>query len=336
MKNILLNNQEYLIFLAGVMISSGIIKAKNYFNPLFCLLLDKVKSKKLIVYLISFVSGVLPVSGRVSVSAGMLDAIAPKHNNKSRSKFGIIDYLATHHYYLWSPLEKTIIIPMSVFALSYLQVMQYLWPLLLVTLIYTLCYIKVMINEEDIEINKTTNLNKHNLSFALLPLLVGMGFLIGGYNPNIIFGLLSVYYIVYSKEFKFWKFINWNLIVLLFLVNCVANYISTYSSVLEVYAKNQNNILLTCVFGFLFSFLLGSSGKFIGMAVLLTKIFGMKYFILFFAIEYSGYLISPSHKCTCIGKMYFNTPILDYAKALLMWIVLMILTGLGVMILYGN
>jgi hypothetical protein len=34
--------------------------------------------------------------------------------------------------------------------------------------------------------------------------------------------------------------------------------------------------------------------------------------------------------------MYFNTPILDYAKALLMWIVLMILTGLGVMILYGN
>ena len=47
MKNILLNNQEYLIFLAGVMISSGIIKAKNYFNPLFCLLLDKVKSKNI-------------------------------------------------------------------------------------------------------------------------------------------------------------------------------------------------------------------------------------------------------------------------------------------------
>ena len=330
MKNILLNNQEYLIFLAGVMISSGIIKANNYFAPLFTLLLNKVKSKKLIVYLISFVSGVLPVSGRVSVSAGILDTIAPKNNNKSRSKFGIIDYLATHHYYLWSPLEKTIIIPMSVFALNYLQVMQYLWPLLLVTLIYTLCYIKVMIKEEDIEITKTVKINKSNISFVLFPLLIALVFLIGGYNPNIIFGVLSIYYIVYSKEFRFWKFINWNLIGLLFLVNCAANYISTYSNVLEVYAKNQNSVFLTCVFGFLFSFLLGSSGKFIGLAVLLTKIFGMKYFILFFAVEYAGYLVSPSHKCTCIGKVYFDTPILDYAKVLLLWIILIILTGLSV------
>ena len=330
MKNILLNNQEYLIFLAGVMISSGIIKANNYFAPLFNLLLNKVKSKKLIVYLISFVSGILPVSGRVSVSAGILDTITPKYNHKSRSKFGIIDYLATHHYYLWSPLEKTIIIPMSVFTLSYLQVMQYLWPLLLVTLIYTLCYIKVMIKEEDIEITKTVKINKSNLSFVLFPLLTALGFLIGGYNPNIIFGALSIYYIVYSKEFRFWKFINWSLIGLLFLVNCAANYISTYSNVLEVYAKNQNSVFLTCVFGFLFSFLLGSSGKFIGLAVLLTKIFGMKYFILFFAVEYAGYLVSPSHKCTCIGNMYFNTPILDYAKVLLLWIILIILTGLSV------
>jgi hypothetical protein len=76
--------------------------------------------------------------------------------------------------------------------------------------------------------------------------------------------------------------------------------------------------------------LLGSSGKFIGIAVLLTKIFGMKYFVLFFALEYSGYLISPSHKCTCIGKMYFGTPILDYAKVLLLWIILIIITAVSV------
>ncbi len=125
--NILFKNQEYLIFLAGVMVCSGIIKSNNYFTPIFSWLLDKVKSKKLIVYLISFVSGVLPVSGRVSVSAGILDTLAPKDSCKSRSKFGIIDYLATHHYYLWSPLEKTIIIPMAVFSMSYLQVMSYLW-----------------------------------------------------------------------------------------------------------------------------------------------------------------------------------------------------------------
>jgi hypothetical protein len=331
--NVLINNQEYLIFLAGVMICSGIIKSNNYFNPLFAWLLDKFKSKKVIVYLISFVSGVLPVSGRVSVSAGILDTITPKHNHKSRSKFGIIDYLATHHYYLWSPLEKTIIIPMAVLSLSYLQVMSLLWPLLLVTLLYTLCYIKVMINDDDIEIQKPKHTKSSTTLLAVLPLITGIAFLIFGYNANIVFSLLSLYYIFYARDYKFWRHINWNLIGLLFLINCAANYISSYSSILEAYAKNQNNIFLTCIFGFLFSFLLGSSGKFVGLAVLLTKIFGIKYFILFFAVEYAGYLVSPSHKCTCIGKMYFNTPILDYAKVLLLWILLIILTGLSVILI---
>ena len=328
--NTLLKNQEYLIFLAGVMVSSGIIKSNNYFAPIFSWLLDKVKSKKLVVYFVSFVSGVLPVSGRVSVSAGILDTLTPKDNCKSRSKFGIIDYLATHHYYLWSPLEKTIIIPMAVLSLTYLQVMSYLWPLLLVTLLYTICYIKVMVNEEDIEINKQINIEKTKTSFVLFPLLASIGFLIAGYNGNLIFGALSVYYVIFSKDFKFWRHINWSLMGLLFLVTCAANYVSTYDKVFEDYIKNQNNIWLACVFGFLFSFLLGSSGKFIGIAVLLTKIFGMKYFALFFALEYSGYLISPSHKCTCIGKMYFGTPILDYAKVLLLWIILIIITAVSV------
>lgn len=328
--SLLFKNQEYLIFLAGVMISSGIIKSNNYFAPLFSWILEKVKSKKLIVYLVSFISGVLPVSGRVSVSAGILDTLAPKNNSKSRSKFGIIDYLATHHYYLWSPLEKTIIIPMAVLSLSYLQVMSYLWPLLLVTLIYTICYIKVMVKEEDVEIAKQINIEKTKVSFAILPLLTGIGFLIAGYNGNLIFAILAGYYILLSKDYAFWKHINWGLMGILFLVTCGANYISTYESFFEAYIKNQNSILLASIFGFLISFLLGSSGKFIGLAVLLTKIFGMNYFSLFFAVEYAGYLISPSHKCTCIGKMYFGTPILDYAKVLLLWVVLIILTGISV------
>lgn len=333
--NILINNQENLIFLAGVMITCGIIKQNNYFNPLFNWLLQKVKSKKIIVYLISFISGVLPISGRVTVSAGILDTLANK-NIKSRSKFGIIDYLATHHYYLWSPLEKTIIIPMAVLSLSYLQVMSYLWPLLLVTLIYTIGYIKVIVKEEDISINKDIDLQKNKITFALLPLLIGIGFLISGYNPNIIFAILSGYYIFLSKDYAFWKHINWNLIGILFFITCLANYISTYDSLFQIYIKNQNNIFIACIFGFLISFLLGSSGKFIGITVLLTKIFGIKYFTLLFAVEYAGYLISPSHKCTCIGKMYFNTSISDYMKALLLWIILIILTGISVTLLYGN
>ena len=325
----ILKNQEYIIFLIGVMVTSGIIKENNYFGALFSAILDRVKSKKLIVYLVSFISGVLPVSGRVSVSAGILDTIAPEDKN-SRAKFGIIDYLATHHYYLWSPLEKTIIIPMAALSMSYLDVMSYLWPLLAVTLIYTIAYIKVLIKEEDVEIRYKNNFDNKGLFFVLTPLLAGIGFLIAGYSGPIIFSILAFYYMVFSKSFKFWKYINWKLVGLLFFVILASNYISSYTSEFQEYIKNKSDLLVGCILGFLFAFLLGSSGKFIGIAVILTQIFGIEYFTLFFAIEYAGYLISPSHKCTCIGKMYFNTPVIDYAKALLLWVILIILTGISV------
>ncbi len=76
--------------------------------------------------------------------------------------------------------------------------------------------------------------------------------------------------------------------------------------------------------------MLGSSGKFIGITVLLAQVFGLQYFTLFFALEYAAYLISPTHKCTCIGKMYFNTPFLTYAKVLGVWAALVVLVGIMV------
>jgi hypothetical protein len=80
--------------------------------------------------------------------------------------------------------------------------------------------------------------------------------------------------------------------------------------------------------GFLSSVALGSSGKFIGITVLLTQLFGIEYFTMFFAVEYAGYLISPIHKCVAIGKMYFGTPINEYIKVLGVWAVLIILIGM--------
>ncbi len=80
---LLFKNQEYLIFLAGVMISSGIIKSNNYFAPLFSWILEKVKSKKLIVYLVSLPSASkapnmpLPISSFTFSLATLNKSIAP-------------------------------------------------------------------------------------------------------------------------------------------------------------------------------------------------------------------------------------------------------------------
>ncbi len=156
--SLLIKNQEYLFYLIGVFIAVGVIKDHNLFNDLYVLIQKKIKSKKIIVALISAISGILPVPGRVTVSAGILDTIAPRKNKKARAKFGIIDYLATHHYYLWSPLEKTIIMPIAALGLTYWQVISYTWALLLVSLAYIFWYIFTQIKEDEIEI-KTSKEN---------------------------------------------------------------------------------------------------------------------------------------------------------------------------------
>tara|TARA_R110000824_G_C15082286_1_gene664511 strand:+ start:28 stop:1014 length:987 start_codon:yes stop_codon:yes gene_type:complete len=325
--DILLNKQEYVVFLAAIMVSSGIIKDKNYFGVLFGLLVSHIKSKRLLVFLVSLVSGVLPVPGRVSVSAAVLDTLASQEP-ESRSKFGIIDYLATHHYYLWSPLEKTIILPMGVLGLSYVGVLSYTWPLLLVSLLYIGFFICTTIKEGDVTISYKGEESPKALVWTLLPLLLSVGLLVGGYEGWLIFLGLALYYMIMAKTWDIVKYLNWKLLMMVGGIILVSNFIGIYYEELRAYVGAENGVGWAAFLGFCASFALGSSGKFIGITVLLTQVFGLQYFTLFFALEYAAYLISPTHKCTCIGKMYFKTPFLTYAKVLGIWSLLMVAIGI--------
>ena len=62
------------------------------------------------------------------------------------------------------------------------------------------------------------------------------------------------------------------------------------------------------------AFIMGSSGKYAGMTSALVLIFGPQYMVWFLTTEYSGYLLSPAHKCLMIGQQYFGTPIRKYYK----------------------
>ena len=101
---------------------SAYVQRKGLIYPLLNKLTVFVPSKRLFVVVTSAVAGVLPIAGRVSISAGILDTIAPK--DERRKHYGILDYLSTHHYYLWSPFEKSVItplvVPCKVVSLSFL------------------------------------------------------------------------------------------------------------------------------------------------------------------------------------------------------------------------
>ncbi len=309
------------------MFVTGILKERGYLTDLFRLLTQKIKSKKAVVFLVSLFGGVLPIPGRVALSASMLNSIAPV-DNKKRKKFGIIDYLATHHYYLWSPLEKTVIIPMAVLGLSYMTFMSYVWPLLLITALYITFYI-MSLNDDEIDIEvKDEPINKKNMTLVVLPFLSTI--LISCFTPYyfLAFTVFTFYLISYSNSwYKLLDYINWELLVIVAFVIILGNIINANYDYIETFIKHYiptKNIILVSMIGFVASFLLGSSSKYAGIVSLLTAAFGMKYFVLFFTLEYSAYLISPSHKCLPIGQKYFHTGFMTYLKALIIWIALML------------
>ena len=294
---------------------------------IFKLLEQRVKSKRLVVFLVSLFGGILPIPGRVAISASMLNAIAPTDRQK-RKKFGVIDYLATHHYYLWSPLEKTVIIPMAVLGLTYMQFMSYIWPLLLISGLYIGYYISSL-KEDEIEIDvKDEPMNWKNIGLVVLPFLLTI--LISCITDYYFaaFATFTTYLITYSNSWKkLLSYINWQLVFIVAGIIILGNFINSYYSLMESYIKTYNNpknILVVSVISFLISFLLGSSTKYASIVSLLTSVFGMHYFVLFFTLEYSAYLISPSHKCLPIGQKYFHTGFMTYLKALIIWISIMI------------
>jgi hypothetical protein len=258
----------------------------------------------------------------------MLNSIAPI-DNKKRKKFGIIDYLATHHYYLWSPLEKTVIIPMAVLGLTYMQFMSYIWPLLLISVLYVTYYILSLEDDEiDIEV-KDGPINMQNITMVVIPFLVTI--LMCVFLTQYYFGFFTgftVWLVYYSKSWnKILGYIDWELIWIVALVIILGNLVGSYYNVIEGYIKQYSkpeHILVVAMISFLSSFMLGSSAKYASIVSLLTSVFGMHYFVLFFTLEYSAYLISPSHKCLPIGQKYFHTGFMTYLKALIVWISLMI------------
>ena len=310
-----------------IMFVTGILKERGYLSDVYRVLAQKIKSKRMVVFLVSLFGGVLPIPGRVALSASMLNSIAPV-DNKKRKKFGIIDYLATHHYYLWSPIEKTVIIPMAVLGMTYATFMSYVWPLLLISALYIGYYIMTLRDDEiDIEVNNQPVDWKH-FFLVVLPFLVTI--MISCFTDYYFqsFTIFTLYLISFSNSWKnLLNYIDWELLLLvggiIVLGNLVGSYYDEIENLIKQYSQPEH-IVIVSVLGFLASFLLGSSAKYAGIVSLLTSVFGMEYFVLFFTLEYSAYLISPSHKCLPIGQRYFHTGFLTYLKALVVWISLMI------------
>lgn len=302
--DLLLHNQQYILLLAAVMALSFTAKKTQVFMPFYAWIAKTVKSKRAVVALISLFSGILPISGRVAVSAGALDTIAPD-DVKKRKYYGVIDYLSTHHFYFWSPLEATVLTPMAVLGITYSQLMGKLWPLLATAAVVILFYIFKVLKEDEIDIViPEKSLKKKDKEPWQIEADAKRD---------------RKQLVDYAKTLVFTA-------IVIVIGNVVKANFDSIKAWVES-AHQHNLIILVALVGFLASFALGSSGKFAGFVALSASVFGIETLPLFFAFDYAGYMLSPTHKCLVVGKSYFKTPLREYYKAILSLTIPLILMG---------
>ena len=336
--NVLLKDISYLWMIFFIMITAGLAKDYQLFAPAFAYVRNTFRSNKFVVVLLSAIGGVLPIEGRVTVSAGLLDSVAPK-DGKGREKLGIVDYLSTHHYYLWSPIEKTVILPIAAFGLSYGAWLGLIAPLLIVSIAFIALYIWTQVKDEEISITPG-NFKLSAVLRNIIPMFIAIGIYIwagGEEHVFAIFGLLTLYYVIITQQWNYKKlldYIRWDVLIMVGTVIILGNYFKSHNSAFLETIKTVGldphtfvGMVMISAIGFVTSFLMGSSGKFVAVAVLMAQVFGVEYFLWFFAIDFTGYLLSPTHKCVMVGHKYFNTPLSTYYKALGTWGALLLLVS---------
>ena len=325
------------------MIVGGLVKNYGVLNEVFVVLRNTFKSNRLVVAATALAGGVLPIEGRVVMSAPLLDSIA-SDKAQSRSKFGIVDYLSTHHYYWWSPLEKTVALPMAALGLSYTQYMAHTIVPLIITLAFAGTFIFAYVKETDVEIIDSARIISWNrLLKGWGPIIATMIFLLtvntkeNPYLLSVWFPSLTCYYSYICNDWKWGKYINWQFLGLAVVVLTLSAVMGELSEPVKEYLKHISTIKLpgalyiASVVGFLASFAMGSSGKYAGLVSILVKGFGIQYLTWFLCVEYAGYIISPMHKCLLIGQQYFGTPFRKY-YSILIWLILA-LVGWGALTL---
>ena len=335
----LLNGLGYLWMIFFIMVSAGLAKEYNLFGSAYSYVKNTFGSNKFVVVFLSAVGGVLPIEGRVTVSAGLLDTVAPKCGH-GREKMGILDYLSTHHYYMWSPLEKTVVLPIAAFGLTYAAFIGMIAPLLVVSFVFISAYIWTQIKDEEIVIETSDSFKISEIIRNVFPMIAAIGsyiYLGGESNVFTIFGLLALYYMFLTRQWNIKKlasYISWDVLGTVAVVIVLGNFFKSHNAEFVDFIKNSmfdphtlTGMALISLTGFVVSFLMGSSGKFIAIAVLMSQVFGIEYFLWFFAVDYAGYLLSPTHKCVMVGNRYFGTPLKTYYTALGGWAILLLTTA---------
>jgi len=129
---------------------------------------------------------------------------------------------------------------------------------------------------------------------------------------------MACYYSIICKDWKWGKYLDGRFAIIATIVLALGGVVGLIKAPVMAYLKaaDPSMIIPVTLVGMVAAYIMGSSGKYAGMTSALVLIFGQQYLVWFLATEYSGYLLSPAHKCLMIGQQYFGTPLKKYYKVL--------------------
>ena len=319
----ILKNELYMGYIFGIMILGGFIREYHALEDVYSLAKRYIKDNRVLIMITSLLGGILPIPGRVALSAPLLDAIAPP-DKKKRSAFGVIDYLSTHHYYWWSPLEKTVVLPMAVLGVSYSAWLGMVAVPLIITVGYTWWYIFSKVDPNNLDVLQ--NVREFNWRRALrgwAPLIATVILLLNTGKSGAIFffpwfGAMCAYYSVIYRDWKWGRWIDAKFAVIATIVLAFGGIVGQIKEPVMAYlnAATPDMLIPASLVAMVAAYIMGSSGKYAGMTSALVAVFGPQYLVWFLCTEYSGYLVSPAHKCLMIGQQYFGTPLKKYMVVL--------------------
>ncbi len=313
-----LNSEMYLFALISAYIIGSIIKEYGYFVYFYNWLTIKCGNNKVVLFIVAALCGILPIEGRVTLSAPLMDSIV-KQDTKIRSKMGVVDYLATHHYYFWSPIEPSVLIFLATLGITWSTFIMFTWPLIVAYFFVLGCVLYFYIENTDLQplITSTSVTSSKQsvwcgiilLSTIVLTLVLEVIF---KFDTPLKWTLLlpTIFLMVMTRTSirKALGSVDWIAVLMVALIIIGGSYAKQYSNEIQQLIKSEHTFIMLVLIGFSSSFILGSSSKYAGigsMIILALNNIALLPFIL--VIEYTGYIFSPTHKCLGISKLYFNT-----------------------------
>ena len=103
----------YMGYIFGIMIIGGYIRQYHVLDDVYSLAKRYIKDARIMIIITSLIGGVLPIPGRVALSAPLLDAIAPPDKKKRSENDEYVRHLNVEKIPFITPKFAMIYVPIS-------------------------------------------------------------------------------------------------------------------------------------------------------------------------------------------------------------------------------